>query len=341
MKKLIILGAAFVALHASLDAQSLNVTAPGYTGTKLFDSTAGFTITGLAADTNGDIYYLESDSTNYTADTLLYKRTAASGYATPAAPLFNLGSGVFGSFVTLGSGKVFFGENSTNKVYAINPDGSGGNLLGTVTNNYDAVFANNSLFISHNPDTTFLNPQNRVSKFDLIPNGGGLSLGTADQIIETGGDYSGPVARDANGSLFYGATGFLSVKDLYRFNALEVAGAFGPTTLTLDAAHRVIANGSNAYLAEDAINGLWQDSFTALNLIDVDAATSTPIATTTDSLGQLEAVNGEVYANVTNFTTARSSVYAVVPEPGSAALLAIALGMMSLRRRLTSGRLCA
>ena len=60
MKKLILIGAAIVALHASLDAQTLNITAPGFSGTKLFDSTAGFTITGLAADASGDVYYLKS-----------------------------------------------------------------------------------------------------------------------------------------------------------------------------------------------------------------------------------------------------------------------------------------
>src|SRR3954470_572990 len=72
MKKLIHLGAALAALCASLDAQSLTVTAPGYSGVKLFDSTPGHTITGLAADTNGDVYYLETDG-SFSANTQLFK----------------------------------------------------------------------------------------------------------------------------------------------------------------------------------------------------------------------------------------------------------------------------
>jgi len=338
MKKLIIIGAALAALHASLDAQVLNVTAPGYAGGKLFDSTAGFTITGLAADTNGDIYYLETDST-FSANTQLYKRTAANGYAV-AVPLFDLGAPVFGSFVTLGSGKVFFGENSTNTLYAINPDGSGNNTLGTILNNYDAVFAGGSLFVSHNLEPSFLNPpKNRVSKYDIVAGGGTLTLGVEDTIIDTVSDYSGPVEMDASGALFYGATGANGIGDLYRFNAAEVAGAFGPTSLALDVAHRLIENGVNAYLAMEGGTALWQSNFGALNLIDTLGATSASIATSANFIGQLDAIDGEVFASVTDFATSRSAVYGVVPEAGTGALLLSALGIISLRRSRAYGTL--
>lgn len=340
MKKLIIIAAAIAALRASLEAQTLTVTAPGYSGVKLFDSTPGFTITGLAADTNGDIYYLETDST-FSTNTQLYKRTAASGYAA-AVPLFDLGSPVFGSFVTLGGGKVFFGENSTNNLYAINPDGSGSNTLGTVLNNYDAVFASGSLFVSHNVEPNFLNPpKNRVSKYDLVSGGGGLTLGVEDTTIDTVSDYSGPVEMDATGTLFYGASGANGIGDLYRFTAAEVADAFGPTSLSLDAAHRLIANGVNAYLGAEGDADLWQSNFGTLSLIDTVAATSTSIATSSNFIGQLDAIDGEVFASVTNFATNSSAVYAVVPEPASGALLAGTLAMMSLRRRRACGSVCA
>ena len=108
------------------------------------------------------------------------------------------------------------------------------------------------------------------------------------------------------------------IGDLYRFNAAEVAGAFVSTTslYALDAAHRVIANGINAYLATDDGAGLWQDNFTALNLIDTDTGSSTPVATTGDFLGQLDAIDGEVFADITDFGTNQSAVYkGVVPEP--------------------------
>ena len=341
MKKLIIISAAIAALHASLDAQTLNVTAPGFSGVKLFDTTAGFTITGLAAASNGDVYYLETDSA-FADNTRLYKRTAASGYAVPATPLFDLGAPVFGSFVTLGGGLVFFGESSANTIYAIHPDGSGGTALGTVVNNYDAAFAGGSLFISHNPETNFLNPpKNRVSKFDLLLMGSAFTLGPADTIIDTVGDYSGPVEMDANGALFYGASGANGIDDLYRFSAAEVAGAFGPASLTLDGAHRLLANGANAYLAPGDGAALWQSDYAALTLIDTNTATSSAIGTTPDSLGQLDFANGELFASVTKFSTSRSSVFGVVPEPGAAALLAGALGILALRRRRACGKVRA
>ena len=333
MKKLILIGAAIVALHASLDAQTLNITAPGFSGTKLFDSTAGFTITGLAADAGGDVYYLETDSA-FAANTRLYKRTAASGYAAPAAPLYDLGSPVFGSFVTVGGGKVFFGESSANTIYAINPDGSAADVLGTVPNNFDASFYGASLFISHNIETNFLNPpKNRVSKFDLLVSGSNLALGPADMIVDAVNDYSGPVEIDAGGALFYGASGANGIVGLYRFGADEVAGAFGPATLGLDAAHRLVAGSSNAYLAAGDGSTLWQDDYTTLSGIDTTTGASTPIGATPNSLGQLDFANGELFASVTKFSTNRSSVYAVVPEPAAASLLAAGIGIGALRRR--------
>ena len=165
MKKLIIISAAHTTLPISLHAQTLNVTAPGFSGTKLFDSNAGFTITGIAADTNGDIYYLETDGSFHRGHPTLQAHGGQRFHAAPAAPLFDLGGAVFGSFVTLGGGKVFFGESSTNKIYAINPDGSGSNTLGTVVDrNFDAAYAAGNLFVSNNVETNFQNPpKNRVS----------------------------------------------------------------------------------------------------------------------------------------------------------------------------------
>ena len=122
MKKLPLIIAAFAAATSALFAQTLNVTAPGYSGVKLFNSTPGFTITGMGADSSGSVYYLETDG-SFAANTKLYKRTAAGGYAT-ATPLFDYGSVLFGSFVTVQAGKVYFGESSTNTIRSINSDGT-------------------------------------------------------------------------------------------------------------------------------------------------------------------------------------------------------------------------
>ena len=153
MKKPFVITAAFFAVTSALFAQTLNVTAPGYSRTKLFDSTAGFTISGMGADSSGSIYYLETDG-SFAASTKLYKRTAAGGYAT-ATPLFNYGSALFGSFVTVQSGKVYFGENSANTIRSVNLDGTSPALIGTVVGNFDLAFSGGSAFVSANPDTTY------------------------------------------------------------------------------------------------------------------------------------------------------------------------------------------
>ena len=49
MKKLLITTAVFTAASTALFAQTLSITAPGYSGGKLFDATPGFLIEGLAA----------------------------------------------------------------------------------------------------------------------------------------------------------------------------------------------------------------------------------------------------------------------------------------------------
>ena len=207
-------------------------------------------------------------------------------------------------------------------------------MLGTIANNFDAAFFGGSLFVSHNIETNFLNPpKNRVSKFDLLVMGSALTLGPADMIVDTVSDYSGPVEIDAGGALFYGASGANGINDLYRFSAADVLGAVGPANLTLDALHRLVVNGANAYLAAGDGAELWQNNYAMLSRIDTMTGTSSTIGATPNSLGQLDFANGELFASVTKFSTNRSSVYGVVPEPGTASLLAAAFGIVALRRR--------
>ena len=228
MKKTLLTTAAFTAASTALFAQTLSITAPGYSGGKLFDATPGFTITGLAAAPGGDVFYIETDSA-FTAPSKLYRRSAGDGYAA-ATPLFDFGSAVFGSFVRWDGGRVFFGESSTGAVRLMNSDLSI-DALGSVSGNYDAAFSGGSLFLSHNAGG--FTPQNKVSRFDLLPDGGGgLMLGAADTIVDTPNDYSGPIEFDAAGNLpgnlFYGGSGFFARPDLHRFTVAEVAAAFGP-----------------------------------------------------------------------------------------------------------------
>lgn len=335
--RIIAVAAVAAAFIAPCRAQTLNVSSANHAALPLFSTAPGFSISGLAVDSIGDIYYLQNDGVG-AVTTQLFKRTAASNYAAPAAPIFDLGITAFGSFVKTGSAGLFLGTTTfspgMDQIFAVNFDGTGGDVLGAVTGNYDAVVTATGLLISHNPGP---GGANVVSAYSFLPDGGGGQMLSAEDIIVTAGDdFSGPVALDSAGSLFYGGSGF-NVPDIYRFSASEVAGAFGPSTLTLDAAHRVIANGGNGYLASASVTELWQTNFGALNLIDPGAATSTQIATSSESITFLDAAtDGTLIANVTDFTdfsNPRSTVFAIVPEPATAALLGA--GLLAISRRRT------
>jgi hypothetical protein len=326
-------GAVVATITGPLHGQSLNITNPGFSTTKLFDSSPNFTITGLAVGPSGDVFYIETHS-GFALNARLLKRSASDGY-TNAIPLFEFGGPVFGSFVALDGGKVFFGESSSGSIRSINPDGTGVDTLGTVGGNYDVAFAGGSLYLSHNPGGQ--NPRTKVSKFDLVPDGtGGLMFSASKVAIDTPADFTGPVELGPGGDFFYGGSGSFGMENLFRFGAGEIAAAVAETgpVLNLDAPHLFLANGSNAYLAFDGEDGLWHSNFGTLDVIDTDTAGSTPVATSTDSIGQLEFVAGVVFANVTVSTFDRSAVYAVVPEPSSAALLAlVGIAVIGMRRR--------
>lgn len=323
MKKLTVIAAAFAAATSALFAQTLNVTAPGFSGAKLFNSTSGFTITGMGADSSANVYYLETDSA-FAASTRLYKRTAAGGYAT-ATSLFNYGAALFGSFVVVQGGKVYFGESSSNTIRSVNLDGTSPALIATVINNFDLAFSGSNAFVSANPDTTFNNPQNKVSTLNL-------STGATQVVLDATPDFSGPVEFDASGNLIYGVAKS-SIGGIYRYSAAAVATAISsstPIALTPPTG-RVIANGGNQYLAYAGGTALWQDDFSALTRYDLSTGVGTAIGSTTDTLGNLDYAGTTLYANVTNFSTNNSAVFAVVPEPSSAILLA--LGALALVRR--------
>lgn len=319
--------AAAVIVTTTLHAQTLNVTSPQHASVKLFDSTPGFTIAGFGVSSTGDIYYIENA---FGSNSQLFKRSPLDGY-TNATPLFDLGTSIFGSFVAVNGGKVFFGESSTGAIRSINLDGTGVDLLGNITGNYDLAFAGSSLYLSHNPGP---GAAGKVSKFELIADGtGGLMFSPADTIIDTPADFTGPLEFGPAGALFYGASGF-GMHDLFRFSAAEVTGAIGEnSTLALDNPHLFLANDVNGALAFSGVDELWQTNNTTLNVIDTDTKESTQVATTTNFMGQLDYVDGKLIASVTNFGTGRSSVYAVVPEPSCALFALVGLAALTTRRR--------
>ena len=332
MKKLFVISALLIAAATSATAQTLQIAAPDFAHSKLFDSTAGFVISGLGADDDGNVYYLESDARfPAQAETILYKRSRADGYGS-ATPLFNYGAPLFGAFVVAAGESIYFAESSSGSIRRITRDGAAVTLLGTVAGIYDLAFLGSDAFVSANPQTDFGQPpENKVFRFDI-------STGQTDAVLDTGGDYSGPLEFDTQGRLLYGGSGVAAIRDLHAFSSGEIAGAIGPSELALaPPSHRLIENGRNVFLAHSVGLGLWKDDFSTLTLHDLDRVESRTVATTPDSLGQLDAVAGSLFVNVTSFGAGRSSVYSVVavPEPSSALLgmAAVAFFSGSMARR--------
>jgi hypothetical protein len=334
MKQLSALAAAVVVFSAGAGvpctAQTLTMTASDFAAAKIFESSPGFTITGMGASPSGDLFYLEGDAAfPPTVATTLYKR-AASDQHSNAVPLFRFDTPAFGAFVVFHNGLVYFGESSAGTIHAMAPDGTAHLVLGSVPGIYDLSFSGDFAFVSANPETDFAKPpRNKIYRFDL-------SSGALDPVLDTGGDYSGPLEFDSSGKLLYGATAVSGIRDLHAFSAAEVASAVGPGELMLaPPSHTIIANGKNVYLAFTGANSLWKDDFTTLTMHDISAGSSRTIASTSDALGQLDAAAQNLFVTVTSFGTARSAVFEIapIPEPRFAALCTLGLVPLLLRQR--------
>ena len=334
MLKIVHFFAAALVCAGSVQAQSLTALAPGYTSEELFKSTPGFTITGLAIGPSRQVYFLETDSA-FAASTKLYEWRADR----PRSVLFDYGTAVFGSFVKVAAGRVYFGENSNSTIRAINLDGTLPQLIATVPGNYDLVIENGAAFVSANAGG--FQPQNKVLSFDL-------ATGATDAVLDAK-DFSGPVALDPSGALVYGATNFAGVEDAYRFSAAQVASARGARELMLTPENRLFDNGSNAYLVfarrDTANGGRISDRYIGSNASTVNELIATTesngehstairtLATSQQVVGHLAIEGTGVLVNVTDYVSQRSVVVALVPEPTCAMLIMFSVVGLAFRRR--------
>jgi hypothetical protein len=308
-------------------AQSLTITAPGYSGYDLFAASPGYVVAGVATD-GSRIWYVESDAAfGGNLPTKIWSRTFNGVSAGPATLVHDFQTPLFGSFLSLQSGSLYFGENSLGGIYAINPTTLAVDPLGTVAGNYDAVSFGGALLISHYSGTG-----NKVARFALEPDGGtGLALSAPDLILDTGTEFSGPL-EIASSSLIYGSAS----TGLYRYFLTEVAAAIGPAQLSLDVAHRFLSNGANSYLGPTSGTFVWRDSFDSneIQRIEIGTGAVSAIATTNGTLGNLDAVGTTLIAAATQYgATTTSHVFAVVPEPSTCILGLAAVALLPLRRR--------
>ena len=329
--------AAFVCI-ARLHAQSFTPSS-GFTSTELFNLGSGFTISALGVNSStGDLYYLASGNFGNGPDTQLFQSTASSNYAN-TQELFSYGSEVFGSFVKVNGSTVYFGENSIGTIRSISASGGTASLLGTVAGNYDAAFSGSNLFVSANVSGT----DNKVYRL--------LSGGQLDTVLDTGGDYSGPILFDSHGNLIYGATNFGSVSGgVYSFTSAQVTNALDSNPSTQDKSFginsgtRLFNNGNNEYLALTGSNKLFtaNSPFGSPAIVDQLSLTNTnatPLIVGLSGTGEffsgLAANGNALFVTVTSdFAQGPSAVYEVVPEPALPMLIGVgALAVLFSARR--------
>jgi hypothetical protein len=337
MKRILILLAAGLALTQALRAQILTA-APGFTETPLFTDAPGSDISAIGSDSSGNIYYLDTVKVNSNYVTELIKRTASSNYASSSV-LYNFGTSVYGDFVKVNGSTVYFADSTTNNLQSISVNGGATKLIANVPNNYDMAFNGITAFIDA-ANSNYLD--NTVSMLNL-------STGTLTPVLQANG-ASGPIAFDANGTLYYGATSYGDSGGIYAFTSAQVANALSGTPISFSSATPLFTNTSNQYLASLNANSLYQvDSYDTNLLTSYDPATLTFLtagqidsADEGDTYDGLALVGGGVAVAVSSqygeVGATDSEVFLVTPEPGSAALLAFGGAWLIGRRRFRTKR---
>jgi len=194
--------------------------------------------------------------------------------------------------------------------------------------NYDLAFnSSGQAFIAADPGWA----GTKIYNFDL-------TNGTTDEIADIGG-YSGPLAFDASGNLYYGKG---------SFTGSQVNSALG--TGTLDKTDwSVFATGldSTSYFAFDSAGDLFSSSYTGSVTETNSLGSSNPFGNGTvpgtlrfvPGSGNFEPGNpdgGHLYVNTTDYGLGQSTIFEVtpVPEPATVFLLAGGLLIFLLPRKV-------
>lgn len=176
----------------------------------------------------------------------------------------------FASFtVPAGPNAVVFGESSNGTVWHVPLDGvSQPRLVATLAFNYDAVMLDADTLLVSAKTGGFAVPDNDLVAVDLRT--------TNTDLIAALPGFSGPLARDAAGTVYYGI-GRGATADILAFDAATIASAFGPTVLDETAATTVITGLPSATtIAVDADDDLFVGDYSIPALIEVDRHPGAP-----------------------------------------------------------------
>jgi len=354
MKKLaaaisIALSSACAIAHGqALDLQS------GYSQQPLFTldyNTAG----GFDLDSSGDIFFMGASAeaqAGYEQDQV-DEATASSGYndISVNTQLPEIG---YGNFVTINNGAIYsslYIDQNDGDIYSSSVSGTTANpnFVGNIPSNYDLEFSGTTPYVSADVTGT----DNEV--FTLNP-----GTGATKPVLDTGGDFSGPIAFTASGGLIYGGAGpvFVTnsngqmideggIPDIYIFSA---AATTSGSTLKLSDAEMVIDNSGNGSIVMGPDNELFQafDPHIGTGSIteyDLTTGSSTLIATLPANTDQydfngIRYFDGSLIAGVADYDDGVTDFIQIntIPEPRAAPLCVAGLLLAAFLRRRFSTR---
>jgi hypothetical protein len=207
-----------VLFAASAFASPAYTPPAGFQATDYLSSSAGTLIDAFDVDSSGDVYYLESAYSGYFPTSTALKKYVHGGATTT---LYDFSSGVWGSFVRLIGGDVWFGNSSDGKIRSMPVGGGSATDIITLAGNYDLKFYDDGgqarVFASANPGG-FGDPDCGI--YYLFEDIVGWQ---ADLIADVGG-YSGPIVFDSAHNLYYGFPNYNAGEVVY-FTASDVANA--------------------------------------------------------------------------------------------------------------------
>jgi len=296
----------------SLQASPSYTPSPGYTAESSYASPAG-TLAGFDFDTSGNLYLFRGNS--------IVKR-APGGSETD---LYTFSSDVYGSFLKVKDSTVYFGESSNGSIKSVSTGGGTVTDLGSLGSNYDLAFnSSGQAFIVANPGWA----GTKIYNLDLVN-------GTTDEIADIGG-YSGPLAFDTSGNLYYGKG-----SEIISFTGSQVNSALGTGTLG-ETDWSVFATGldSIGYFAFDSAGDLFSSSYTGAVTETNNLGSSNPFGSGTSpstlrfvpGSGDFETGNpdgGHLYVNTTDWFAGQSTIFEVTPVPEPATVILLAGGLFS------------
>ncbi len=248
--------------------------------------------------------------------------------------LYTYSSPVFGSFVRYNDGLVYFADTSFGTIRTVDAAGGPANDIAQLDWNYDIDFY---------ADNAFIVAGNTVYALDASNN-------TAP--VATAAGYSGPVALDATGNLYYCPSNYPFATNIYVWGSTKVQSAIGGDVLGIADADAAIAVNGAAGLAFDNLGRLLfsDNSGGQAKLQRWDGVSIETLATLTrDDIEspaitflRVDSATGDIYASVNYYTDGYANNYNYivkleqVPEPSSivglCSLVALA-GTAVLRRR--------